>query len=110
MTHDPISHAANVISFPSNKITFKAVKIDANKVMANYDYNRRLVLFAIKILTLRPKKLRQSVLKIGKTIEDESVARLIADFENLSEDFFPTISDVLAAAAARLIAVDRNLI
>lgn len=52
MTHDPMADAAIVIPFPSNKIAFKAVKIDADKVMANYDHNRKLVLFVIKILTL----------------------------------------------------------
>ena len=67
-------------------------------------------MLAVGILTLTPKKLRRSVLKIEKTIEDEPAARLIADFENLSEDFFTTISDVLATAAARMKAAHRNLI
>ena len=104
-----MSQAANIIAFPSNKLTFRAMKIDVDKVMARYDYNRTLVVYAVTVLTLAPKKVRQTVLKIDKETEKETVSKLIADFESMSKDFV-AMSEMLDAAAARLEAGRRNLI
>lgn len=104
-----MAQAAQIIPFPSNKLTFKAIKIDVDKVIAGYDRNRPYVAIAVKFLTLTPAKLKQSVSRMQKDLKDEPVTRLIADFESLSKDY-AAMSEMLDTAAARLTAGHRNLI
>src|SRR6266446_6064067 len=97
---------AQIIAFPSKKLTFRAMKIDVDKVLASYDRNRSFVAVAVKTLTLTPHKLKQSCGRMQKTIAEEPVTKLIADFDGLSKDFV-AMSEMLDSAAARLEAANR---
>lgn len=104
-----MAQAAQIIPFPSKKLTFKPMKIDLSKVLASYDAKRSYVVATVKLLGMSPKKVRQSVVTMRDDIAVDAAARLITDLEELSRDFL-ALSEMADAAAARLTAGHRNLI
>lgn len=111
-----VAQAANVIAFPTNKLSFKALKIDAKAVIGKYDGHRQYVAFALALLSKTPAKLKKDINRLSKTIEGgqtvlkgDVVGGLISDFENMTKDYLG-LAEIMDAAAARLIAAQRGLI
>lgn len=108
-----MAQASNVIAFPgSEKIAFKALKIDAKKILTKYDEHRHFVYVAVELLSKSPAALKKSCARIaeaGSAIEVDAVERLITDFEELSKDFH-ALGEMLDSSAARLTAAHRGLV
>lgn len=99
-----MAQAANVIAFPGTELTFKPMKIDGLKVMRAYDRNRAFIAVAVKVLTMTPLQIKQSIPKMQK---HEPVSHLIEDLERLSKDCI-AMGEMLDTAAARLIVVSQT--
>lgn len=109
-----MAQASNVIAFPgSEKITFEALKIDADKIIAKYDEHRHFVFVAIQMLSKSPAALKKSCADIERGrfngLGRDAVANLISDFEEISKDFH-ALSEMLDSSAARLTAAHRGLV
>jgi uncharacterized protein YfeS len=104
-----MAQAANVISFPSNKLTFKAAVIDEAKVLANYDRKRVCVATCLHMLKMSPKALKKLVAALEAAHSPEYVAELIEEFEDCGEDF-AILAQFFDSLVARLTAVHRRRI
>jgi hypothetical protein len=97
---DTMPKAANVIAFPSKPNIFEPYQLDVEQFMAAYDRDRLFVAMAVRVLTLTPEQIKQSA-QVTAGMENDSMARLIRDFEQISKDF-AAIGEMAEIAAIRL--------
>lgn len=108
-----MAQAAEVLPFPSKKLTFKAEKINCKAVLKRYDENRPYVGMAMHILTKTPTKLKKEAANLRDTghekgIQADALEKLASDFRSIADEY-EALCELLRASSARLIATNLGL-
>lgn len=108
-----MAQATEVLPFPSQKLTFKAEKIDCRAVINKYDGNRAYIAMALQILTKTPSKLKKSILNVRNHGHESGLApdtmeKLAADFEAIADDC-AALCELMRASSARITATRLGL-
>jgi hypothetical protein len=97
--------AADILNFPSAKVTFDACSFDWDRAMKTYDSHRPTVGIAMRFGQMTPVEMKNAVAQLeGGAIDD-----LLQNIDNVTEVLGYTV-ELLIAVQARLEAVRRRML